>query len=372
MRTIDRLVGTPLCKLLAVLAPLFSRAPQANVVVLCKFFGLGSICLSYPLICELKRQGKEVVYLTFRANLPMVQVLGVERCISIDPTSPVRFCRDVLSAIGAMRRLRSAAFLNLEFFSRFAAILSVLSGARCRAGFHMLHLPVGEMYSHRANLNVYHTIAENYLNVGEVSGLIAGSGKLDSYLSSFPYHPEKPAGVTPQGRYIVLNAQSSETIQTLRSWPTDAWVRLIERLKVDYPGHHLLLIGTTSGDDLYRGIRQATKEDPKVIDCIGRTSFEQFAGLIAHAEIVVTVDSGPLHLSAFLGQKTVGLFGPETPVLYGYDLPWVSNVHKNLMCSPCLAIYDAKKSVLDCQDNQCMKQITIDQVMVEIDKLLRD
>ncbi len=370
MRIIDRLVGTPLCKLLGVLAPVFARTPKKDVVVLCKFFGLGSICLSYPLISELKRQGKDVVYLTFNTNAPMVRALAIDHCICIDPSSPWRFMRDVLSAIREIRALRPAAFLNLEFFSRFAAILSVLSGAGCRAGFHMLHLPVGDLYTHRTNLNVYRNVAENYLHVGEEAGVIAPTTTLASYIGEFPYKPEKPTSLKVEGDYIVLNAQSSETIQTLRSWPTDAWIKLITRLRAGYPDRQLVLVGTKDGRDIYLEILQQFQNDQHIVDCVGKTTFDEFAGLIAHAEIVVSVDSGPLHLGAFMKRRTVGLFGPETPVLYGYDLPWVSILCRNLICSPCLAIYDAKKSVLDCQDNQCMKQITVEQVFVEIERLL--
>jgi len=370
MRIIDRFVGTPLCKLLSALSPVFARAPKGEVVVVCKFFGLGSICLSYPLISELKRQGKEVVYLTFSENKRMVRALGVEHCISVDPSSMGRFCKDVIFAVWAMRRLRPAVFLNLEFFSRFAAILSVLSGAGRRAGFHMLHLPVGQMYTHRTNLNVYRNIAENYLHVGEIVGSVTSPDTLVSHINAFPYTPQKPNMSGIDGKYIVLNAQSSETIRMLRSWPTESWIRLIKQLRTAYPDYQLVLIGTNSGRDIYAGILAQFENDPKIVDSIGKTSFDEFAGLIAHAEMVVTVDSGPLHLSAFMKRKTVGLFGPETPVLYGYDLPWVSNLCQNLMCSPCLAIYDAKKSVLDCQDNQCMKQITEEQVMAEVGRLL--
>jgi len=339
--------------------------------VLCKFFGVGSICLSYPLIAELKRQGKEVIYLTFSANEPMVRALGVDQCVCIDPTSMQRFCLGVFSAVRALRALRPAVFLNLEFFSRFAAILSVLSGAECRAGFHMLHLPVGQMYTHRANLNVYRNIAENYVHVGEVAGVVASPATLSSHINEFPYKPQKPDLPGLVGPYIVLNAQSSETIQMLRSWPEQAWISLIKRLRTTHPDHQLVLVGTRSGQQFYAGILVEFMTDSMVLDSIGKTSFDEFSGLMAHAELIVTVDSGPLHLGAFMKRKTVGLFGPETPVLYGYDLPWVSVLYRNLMCSPCLAIYDAKQSVLDCQDNQCMKQITEDQVMAEVDRLLR-
>jgi len=370
MRIIDRLVGTPVCKLLGVLAPVLSQKPEGDTVILCKFFGIGSICLSYPLIEELKRQNKEVTYLTFKSNEAMVRGLGVEQCYTIDPSSPVRFLGDMVRVIRDLRRLGPAVFLNLEFFSRFAAIMSLLSGAPVRAGFHMLHLPVGNLYSHRANLNVYRSIFENYMNVGMAAGAVSSFQPLESYLETFPYHPKSEPLNGISGDYIVLNAESSETIQALRAWPASAWVDLIKRLRNACPDHSLVMVGTDAGAEIYNEIAAHLSEDTNIISLVGRTSFAEFSVVLCNASLVISVDSGPLHLSAFMKRNTVGLFGPETPVLYGYQLPWVRNIHKNLICSPCLALYDAKKSVLDCRDNQCMKQISPGDVMVEVNDLM--
>jgi len=370
MRVIDRLVGTPMCKLLGLFAPVFSQKPEGDTVVLCKFFGIGSICLSYPLIEELKQQNKNVAYLTFESNEAMVRGLGIEQCFTIDPSSPVRFLGDVIRVIADLRLLRPATFLNLEFFSRFAAMMSLLSGAPVRAGFHMLHLPVGGLYSHRANLNVYRSIFENYLNVGMAAGVVSRCQPLETYLEAFPYHPDDGLDNVITGEYIVLNAESSETIQALRAWPASAWVDLIKRLRETYPNHSLILVGTAAGAEIYGEICQNLDKDSKIINQVGRTTFAEFGALLCNASLVISVDSSPLHLSAFMKRKTVGLFGPETPVLYGHQLPWVRNIHKNLICSPCLALYDAKKSVLDCTDNQCMKQISPGDVMIEVIDLL--
>jgi len=370
MRLIDRIIGTPLCNTIAGLAPLLTRSSSSETVVVCKFFGIGSICLSYPLLYELRQHGKVIVYLTFRANEPVVRAMGIGQCISIDPSSFSGFIRDVLLAVRAVRKHRPGAFLNLEFFSRFAAIFSVLSGAGCRAGFHMLHLPVGKMYTHRTNLNVYRNIADNYLNIGTIAGQVTVAGSLPDYVETFPYRPPKPAIAGSDKAYFVLNAESSETIRTLRSWPMESWIELIGRLRTTYPDHRIFVIGTVQGQQSCQQITRPFDLDQAVTNCAGQTGFEEFAGLIAHADLVISVDSAPLHLSAFLRRKTIGMFGPETPVLYGYDLPWVRTLYRNLMCSPCLAVYDAKKSVLDCRDNQCMKQISVADVMAEAGQLL--
>ena len=53
------------------------------------------------------------------------------------------------------------------------------------------------------------------------------------------------------------------------------------------------------------------------VNLTGNTSLTSLAALLAKADWVVTNDSGPMHLAAALGVKTVGLFGPTDPRLVG-------------------------------------------------------
>ena len=65
MRRIDRLVGSSLCRLAAPISGLFRRAPaDPETVVVCKFFGMGSISLAFPLIKALSDDGRRVVFLS--------------------------------------------------------------------------------------------------------------------------------------------------------------------------------------------------------------------------------------------------------------------------------------------------------------------
>jgi len=370
MRRIDRLAGSPLCHVFAAIKGAFEKPAAKNApVVVCKFFGMGSICLAYPLLRKLRAADRRVVFLSFAANAPILDHLGIEERIVIDPSSAVRFFASVMAATLALRRIGPAVFLNLEFFSRFAALMSVLSGAGTRAGFHIVHLPVGKLYTQRANLNVYRHIAENFLNVGIAAGVIAEAATQAALFREFPV-PEDTLPGLPDGPYIVLNGESSETLRDLKSWPREAWRELIAGLRRQYPAHSVVLLGTSAAADVYGGIAGMTEADTGLVNMIGKTAVADLLKVIAKADVVITVDSGPLHMSAMMKRPTVCLFGPESPHLYGHAVAWVRTLYKGLHCSPCLALYDAKQSVLNCRDNQCMQQIAVGEVLEAVSELL--
>jgi 3-deoxy-D-manno-octulosonic-acid transferase/heptosyltransferase-1 len=91
----------------------------------------------------------------------------------------------------------------------------------------------------------------------------------------------------------------------------------------------------------------------------GRTSLTVLAALYRRAQVVVTTDSGPMHLAAAVGTPVVALFGPTAPWRTGPYGPNHIVIRADLSCSPCF-----KKQCLTTlyEERACMKRLTVDQV----------
>ena len=59
------------------------------------------------------------------------------------------------------------------------------------------------------------------------------------------------------------------------------------------------------------------KEQQKINVLAGKLTLNETACLFQKGILTVSNDSGPLHLSSAMGTPTIGLFGPETPIIYG-------------------------------------------------------
>jgi ADP-heptose:LPS heptosyltransferase len=79
--------------------------------------------------------------------------------------------------------------------------------------------------------------------------------------------------------------------------------------------------------------------------------------------VLVTNDSGPAHFSAITPIRSIVLFGPETPRLYG-SLGNTESITAELSCSPCVTAANQKNSA--CNDAVCMRMITPERVMESI------
>jgi ADP-heptose:LPS heptosyltransferase len=329
--------------------------------------------------------GSELYFVIFECNRGSLDILGTiepERVITIRETNFLLLALDTFAALWRLRRLRLDLVVDLELFSRYTSLLSLLSGAPLRTGFHRFHnegLYRGDHLTHPVQYNPHQHMAKNFLALvlaaTEQTGVTPHAKRQidDSEIRVATYRNDAACAELRQhlirtfpvlnrvSKWVILNPNASE-LMILRKWPLESFARLTQRLLED-ADVAVLITGAESEKPDAKAIVAAARSD-RVIDLMGFTSLSELPALYTLSAAMLTNDSGPAHLAAPTGIKTWVLFGPETPALYGALNPNASFFYKKLACSPCVSASNHRKS--PCTDNQCMKQITVDEVFTEI------
>jgi len=151
-----------------------------------------------------------------------------------------------------------------------------------------------------------------------------------------------------------------------KQWPTDRVAAVAARLVREHRAICLLL-GATHDRPTARAIESwlranAPDASAGVVDLTGRTSLGALTGILARCRVVMSNDSGAMHLAAALGRPVVALFGPTderaTRPLGDHDV-----MTEPVFCRPCM--------LRDCPiDHRCMKRITVDAVCAAIERRL--
>jgi heptosyltransferase I len=140
-------------------------------------------------------------------------------------------------------------------------------------------------------------------------------------------------------------------------WETKRW-----------PPHHFAAIGRRAAHELGAGLiavgsaadrslvdRLIRELGPvPVLDLCGRTSLRQLAALAAEADLVVSNDTGPLHLAAAAGARVIGIYTCTSPTLTGPFGPRVATVQSCVWCAPSF--------VKKCHRLDCMSELTPNRV----------
>ncbi|MBL6932500.1 MAG: glycosyltransferase family 9 protein [Rhodospirillales bacterium] len=173
-----------------------------------------------------------------------------------------------------------------------------------------------------------------------------------------------PENFVPQGTpYAVLNPGSNEYG---RRWPLAKYQELADRLAAK--GLFVLFVGG-------RGERPGdiNTGNPHIIDLMGRTELPQLLDLMNYAELVISNDTGPAHLSIALGTSTVvvvggGHFGCFVPYPEGVRPDHARFVYQHMDCYHCF--WNCPKRATKFDVFPCVAAVETDQVWAEVEQLL--
>jgi len=166
---------------------------------------------------------------------------------------------------------------------------------------------------------------------------------------------------------IVINPNASD-LRLERRWPASSFVKLISELQSNYPNYTIYLVGNKQESAYVNEIHAHFLSNELVVNTAGKLNLNELIALLKQASLIITNDTGPLHLSLALRKPTIGLFGPCSPDQYG-QMETCLPVYQNVYCSPCVHEFINPPCA---GDNQCMKQIEVNKVLEAIKQLLKD
>ncbi|MFO8058755.1 MAG: glycosyltransferase family 9 protein [bacterium] len=400
MKTIDRFAGYPLCgtlRLYDLARQLFSgrrkgldsltAAPDnielgdASTIMAIKFWGMGSLILAAPLFYELKKRwpNAQIILVTLEQNRDIVELLGIaDRAYYLDlPFTPAGAFENILRLFCRVSRVKPGMAIDLEYLTRFSALVSYISGAPVRVGFHSWDVWRGNLQNVKKAFNPYWHVTENFVNLVNFSGNHQNSDIIPAAARVNAEGSEEEAGellrsmgIDDSERIIAVNPNAS-TMAAERRWPENYFIELIDRIVEAGLGTPVLL-GAPSETDYVSRVHERTKQPDRVFSIAGRSSLQGLVGVLKRASLLVTNDTGPLHLADALGTRTVSFFGPETPRLFGPRGKGHIVLYRNIDCSPCISIYNAKTVRCMKGEPECLSGISVNEAFEAVQKGLEE
>ena len=392
MKHIDRLAGNPLCGGLRLYEIIRSRVKTGGTrqadhlfegragrprIAVVKFWGMGSLILAAPLFSALRRTNpdSEIHLITLSQNRGIVEILGIaDRAHYLElPPGAFRTASRIIGLFDRVKELCPDIVIDLEYLTRFSAIVSYLSGAPVRVGFHSWDVWRGNLHTISRAFNPYWHITENFLNLHNALGREAEAR--DPVRIELSGEEDEEAqrllasrGVADDERVIAFNTNAS-TMALARRWPEDSFAALIDRV-TDANLGRVVLLGAPDEAPYVGRVHLKTRRPEKALNLAGQSSLRGLVGILRRASLLVTNDSGPLHLADALGTRTVSFFGPETPVLFGPRGQDHIVLYHGIDCSPCINIYNAKTVRCMRSEPECLSKISVEEALAAVKKAM--
>lgn len=381
IRIIDACIGIPLIWCFRSLALFRHREPfslnnsTAGQILLIKFWGIGNLFMLLPTIQAIRSTwpGATIDFLTLENNREALAMTGaVDDIVTLDTRSPGLFLRTWRLATTLLRYNHYDLIVDFEQFARFSALLTHQIGAGQTIGFETRG-------QHRHHL---YTRAIDYDNDIHITrsfyALAMGAGVATLFSPEVQLSPLKmlrdtgrrflvKLGIPPEEPVVVMHIGTSDNFLE-RRWPPERYAALADLLTGQY-GIRVILTGLPEEAFLTRETWQRLKKPERVIDLGGQMPFTDYFALITVSDLVISADTAAVHLASAVNTPVIGLYGPNSPHLYG---PWGRNglaLFAGYDCSPCITNFNAKINTCRHPDGRgaCMLALTVEDTFAAIE-----
>lgn len=317
-------------------------------ILILKPSSLGDVVHALPVLRLLKRHQPEAeIYWWIESTLaPLLEG-------DPDLAGVIRFERRRWKSLANLRQLwrdlrwmRAQRFdwvIDLQGLAR-SAIIGWLANGRFYVGLDTPREGARGFYDRAVRRRSYLTHAVDwYLDVLPQLGV-----PKDAPFQWLPERPEVAAQVrrqwpSPQTRWLALQPGAR---WANKRWPVESYAALVRRLSAAQPELHFAILGGREDQPLGQSIAQAVPQ--RCVDLTGRTTFPEMVEWIRQSELMVTNDTGPMHVAAALGRPVVALFGPTEPRRTGPYGQLNNVLQLSLPCVPCMHPRCTNPKPLEC------------------------
>jgi lipopolysaccharide heptosyltransferase I len=264
----------------------------------------------------------------------------------------------------SIRWLRSQAFdlvIDLQCLSRSGAFAWLATG-KFLAGLDEPREGARGFYDVVARRNSFHTHAVDwYLAVLRILNVPVHW--------NFNWLPErrdvavevKRKWKTEASRWIILQPGAR---WVNKRWPAENFAALVRKLGAAHPDFRFAILGGESDREI--GAAIARTDPQRCLDLTGKISLPEMVEWIRLSELMISNDTGPMHVAAALQKPVVAIFGPTEPRRTGPYGQLENVVQTKLSCVPCM-----KSSCANPKQLECLLTISPDQISLVAEKLLR-
>ena len=211
-------------------------------------------------------------------------------------------------------------------------------------------------------LSIERHALERYLDLVSQMGV-----RIDPTAFHFPVPPDSLKEAETLLRQKGFGSRPLVVLHPVAKWETKQWpaekfailISILARRKAS-----VVITGSPHDEGPVKEILHRTGDSVKVLNLVGKTNLMELAGIFSLSDLVLSPDTGPMHLAAAVKAPLIALFGPTAPWRTG---PYGNNpaiIRKDLPCSPCFQ----KK----CRTMECMNSISVEEVLDAVEQKLKE
>ena len=340
-----------------------------NSIGILRFGALGDVCLTIPLVRILQKHlpHTKIYWVISRSFYPLVEGLSNVNFIIMDKP------KSLIDYWYCYRQLQTYYFdvLLVPQATLRSNILCSLIKARVKYGYEKLHSRDFQRWfvNKTVSAKPEHLI-ESFLRFSEPFGIVDNEINWQLPLEKRDREWVKTQLASFSGKWIAICPCASKKE---RNWLGERYIATVNQLKKHWD-FNVILIGSAS--PLEKTMAQVISEHLQTpcLNLVGKSSLKQLAALLSTVDVLLSPDTGPLHIAQAMGTPVVGLYAVASPEKTGpyFSERWVINKYP-LAVKTILKKDPSKVSWHErVHSTEAMKLITVDEVVNKLEKLFSE
>ena len=326
-----------------------------NKILVVNLAFIGDVILSTPVIRALKEKYPQssISMLTIPLTAPIAQLNPyIDKVLIYDKKGDHKGLLGGWKVVTAIKKEKFDMAICMNFAVR-GAMLTWLAGIKYRIGYDAQHGKIFLTDAIKASRAVIQHETLNHMMVLQSLGCKAINDKIEIEIPEYIINKtiskinfnksKKNLIICPYGSYNKKNLEIKKYSKIIQALSDKFDIYIIGGKKEE---SSLNLLAEKAGVNKERVLA-------------GTLSLQEIAALIKISDVLLSVDTGPLHISQGVNTPVVALFGPTDPKIWG---PRNSNdkiIYKKIDCSPCWG-----KGV--CEKNSCMEKIEVEEIVATL------
>jgi heptosyltransferase II len=337
-----------------------SLGPAPDVLVV-RFSAIGDILLITPLLRAIRTQypGARIAVLTKEQYVPLLSHNPhLSEVLSVAPGEGIRAIAE------RIRSVRYTHLLDLHGNLRSQALRRLAPGpwrSYAKRWLERATLITVKRDIYRGEI----PIAERYFEAAQELDVQPDGQPPDFFIGEeADAHAADRLSTLGLGQDRPIVAMAPGAAHATKRWPVEYWVDLVRRITPT--GADVALLGGPDDTELARRISDLA--GASVGSVAGILGLQETGAVIRRAEVLISGDTGVMHMATGVGTPVVALFGP-TVRQFGF-FPYHSEaavVELDLPCRPCSAHGSARCPL---GHHRCMRQMLPDLVFAKLTKAL--
>ncbi len=113
-----------------------------------------------------------------------------------------------------------------------------------------------------------------------------------------------------------------------KNWLEERWAEVADKL-IEEKGATIILTGSKGEAEMVKCIQEQVHHPDKVLNLCGKTSLTQLAAVIKHSKLLLSPDSGPVHIARTMNTPLLELCFVDDPREWGYNEPKFQNIKRD-------------------------------------------